>query len=254
MVNVFFIVIPIFISSIPVGCNLLFSNMDIRTITGIFHAFFTLLTLITAFTAIVANKDNPSTRKAWVYFFVGILMFTISGFTRKFTGGNPPYLSKIMFLISTIPILIFILLTINPLRHFLYTKKQKMQIALIYSIIGILFVIAIIIPILLRLPPKQKIEHKLFIIHSVSTLFQLAIIFPISGILILFGIKPGNLSYLLIGLGFMAGLITEIITLYRFFFNNILVTELLYSTGYLQITYLFMGGFVETLYSSKRKN
>ncbi len=250
MVGVFFIAIPILISSIPIACNLLFA-IDLRSVTGIFHAFFTLLTLITAFTAIQANKNNPSTKRAWMYFFAGILMFAISGFARKITGENSPYLSKILFLIATIPIFIFIYLIVNPLRHFLYTKQQKKQIILIYIIIAFLFTLAVIIPILIQLPTKYRIEHKLLILHSISTLFQLAIIFPISGILILFGIKPGNLSYLLIGFGFLSGLITEIMTLYNFFYNTTITRDLLYITGYLEITYLFMGGLVETFYSRK---
>ncbi len=255
MVTSILISLPILISILPILGNIAYPAIfHSHVVTPIFHSIFMILTIITTLTAIKANKNNPTTKRAWLYFFIGTCLLFISGFVRLFTQETACHISKALFVVSIIPILIFVSMLTKPLRYFLFSKTQKTRVVIIYLTIGIIVIGVVLLPVILKLHMENRPQTEILIIRALNTLFQLALVFPISGILVVFGIKPGNISYLLIGIAFFAGITTEILELYRSFFPTEILRTLILFSGYLQITYLFLGSLTETICCRKLKD
>ena len=216
-----------------------------RIYTAVVHGTFSFITVIALLLAVYKNRKNPFTRKAWLLFLFGIILFIPSGIIRYFTGIKYPWFSSMLFLIALIPIVIFINIISRPMRHIIYSKSNRVYLVLLVSIILVVIISSFIIPVFTDFNKSINHEKKLIILNIFKPLFNILLITPISGVLLLLGLKKDNYPYFLIGFGFFCALLGDILN--HYYLLSGIPNFLTFSkyTGTAELLYIMLGGLTE---------
>ncbi len=249
MVNMILIIIPPVAAALTylIGFICFTGGHFSRIYIALVHGILTLGTFLFLISAVYKNRKIKTLNLAWLFLLIGVFLFIPSGILRYFTGAKYPWLSNLLFLISLVPVIVFIRLISRPMHFFFYSRSTKFYNNLI--ILGILVIIlaAFIIPIFTNFNKSISHEKGVVYLNYLRPLFNILLITPISGILLIFGIKSDNLPYLLIGLGFFFALLSDILMHY-FLLSGITAFRTFSSlSGTAELVYLMLAGLTETL-------
>ena len=218
MVVIYAVSLSILISGIPLILQSaeILTRQGINVFYGFYHGILTLLAVLAIVGVVLKKQDNRQVRNAWLYFLAGVILFMPTGITRTFIRKELEYLTKIMFLISMIPIFFFTLSISKPMRM-LFLPRKRVRLIVFVSLLIILILSSLIIAPLVFQNYQFIRGGKSSIFHLLDLFFHIVLLIPVIELLFIFGINEGNFSYLLISLGFLSGIFAYFSSIYHCF-------------------------------------
>ncbi|GEM_PF-4408078 len=246
MVVVYAVSLSILISGIPLVLQStgILTMQRINVFYGFYHGILTFLAVLAIVGVVLKRRDNKQVRNAWLYFLVGVILFIPTGITKTLIREELEYLTKIMFLISMVPIFFFTLSISKPMRM-LFLPRKRVRLIVIVSLLIILILSSLIIVPLIFGNYEFIRGGKTSIFHLLDLFFHIVLLIPVIELLFIFGINEGNFSYLLISLGFLAGVFAYFPSIYQFFLSSRTLRGLAVFFGTLEISLFMMGAILE---------